>query len=399
MIGEIPGRMPIMSYNKEHLDKKLDNLSIGDHPGQAGSGLGSSRGGTVKGFSGSDVSYTTDYTQKPKTSLLSSSLAEERQIRMDNGAGAFGSTQGGNSNSSKGATNDSKQASFSLEDNGMDVEESLKDEHPEPELLASSVGKEMDGRLIPSSSTISLLSLNTQMNDSDSISLPVNNSGNQALAVRAIINNSNIGNKAAFVDRKNSYTNIIGRHSVKHLNQKRLQPYHKFTSPPPENTPSEMVYHSTSQSIPINTKLSNIPDSPSLDPTSIGGSPSRFWLSSQTPPRSLANSWSRNSRTHLFQMLQPQVLSQQTPQQVSQQVQLPLAPQPTYGTSNANYTTAAKRDGNYSPILNPVMTPCEDPPMTPLYLNGANQPESYFGDFSTSQIEEEKDEQESDEET
>ena len=33
-------------------------------------------------------------------------------------------------------------------------------DHPEPELLATSVGKEVDGRLIPSSSTISLLSLN-----------------------------------------------------------------------------------------------------------------------------------------------------------------------------------------------------------------------------------------------
>ena len=30
-------------------------------------------------------------------------------------------------------------------------------DHPEPELLATSVGKEVDGRLIPSSSTISLL--------------------------------------------------------------------------------------------------------------------------------------------------------------------------------------------------------------------------------------------------
>ena len=33
-------------------------------------------------------------------------------------------------------------------------------EHPEPQLLASSVGKDLDGKLIPSSSTISLLSLN-----------------------------------------------------------------------------------------------------------------------------------------------------------------------------------------------------------------------------------------------
>lgn len=148
-------------------------------------------------------------------------------------------------------------------------------DHPEPQLLATSVGKDSDGQIIPSTSTISLLSLNQD--------IPLNN-------------------------RKNSHTTI--NH---YMNQQRMQHYHKLTSP----------------------EAINIPDSPNLDPVSLHGSPSRFWLTNQTPPRSLSNSLSRTQLNQLFSL------------------------------------GMIKRVG--SPNLVPVQA--QDPPMTPLYLN---ESEGYF---------------------
>ncbi|EGV61281.1 hypothetical protein CANTEDRAFT_116906 [Yamadazyma tenuis ATCC 10573] len=183
------------------------------------------------------------------------------------------------------------------------------EDHPEPTLLATSVGKDLDGRLIPSSSTISLMSLNDQ-HQHLSPNLPQQH-----------------------------------RNSITHLNQKRFETYQRMSSP----TTNEDD-HSTSQSIPINGKL--IPDSPNLDPTSLTGSPSRFWLSSQTPPRSMNNSYKKLS-----------ALSHLSPQ----------------------------HSGGDSPILNPVQTPSEEQPMTPLYLNNNEfyNPTSYFGMNSTENIDEE----------
>ena len=70
-----------------------------------------------------------------------------------------------------------------------------------------------------------------------------------------------------------------------------------------------------------------IPDSPNLDPVSLGGSPSRFWLSSQTPPISTNNSF------------------------------------------KSRPTVALHNNGSSSPVLYPVQTPIEELPMTPLFLN------------------------------
>ena len=163
-------------------------------------------------------------------------------------------------------------------------------DHPEPELLATSVGKEVDGRLIPSSSTISLLSLN------------------QSPSLR----NSTT----------TSYTNL------QHL--QRMQPYHnqKVTTSPADYTHS----FSTSRFIPIQQQPP--PDSPNLAPISLGSSPSRFWLSS--PPKSM------------------------------------------------------NRIGD-EPVIRPVQTPLEEPPMTPLYLNRPNVTRSdYFSRVSTVSEEEER---------
>ncbi|KAL6453116.1 hypothetical protein SBY92_000464 [Candida maltosa Xu316] len=169
----------------------------------------------------------------------------------------------------------------------------MMDDHPEPELLASSVGKEFDGRIIPSSSTISLLSLNQQE-----------------------------------ISRKNSMAS--------YSNLQRLQPYQKLTSPPPPQQQQQQHDYIHSNGIPIQSLP---PDSPNLDPVSLNGSPSRFWLSSQTPPAS--------------------------------------------GVST-------------SPVLNPVQTPIEEPPMTPLFLNSRTD---YFTRVNRlSEAEEEEEEENDDEE-
>ncbi|KAF3993105.1 hypothetical protein FT663_00929 [Candidozyma haemuli var. vulneris] len=223
----------------------------------------------------------------------------------------------------------------------LDVQDTgLTDEHPEPELLATSVGKDIDGRLIPSSSTISLLSLNT---------------------------NGNFGSAATqysgfphILDRKNSHSGLGSRNSLTRLNHQRLQPYHKLASTQESSSPA-------TQSIPMVRNagaMLSAPDSPNLDPTSLGGSPSRFWLGSQTPPKSLSGSYNKRSCTlQLTQLHNTQQLHNTSGS---------IRP----GTSTGSGHTARAFRGDDSPILNPVQTPLEDMPMTPLYLN--SEADSYF---------------------
>lgn len=230
------------------------------------------------------------------------------------------------------------------------------DDHPEPELLATSVGKELDGRMIPSSSTISLLSLN-----SNSI-LSLNNESYQS-------NKPSQFPPPPLLDRKNSFPSMISsRNSITHLSHQRLQPYLKMTSP---NVPLTADFNvSTSpRVIPLSRNQSfyqATPDSPNLDPISVGGSPSRFWLSSQTPPKSLSGS---------LTMTRPQVL-QMTPLNNA-----PSTNQQVHGfnvgsTHAVSKAINIKRTGSDSPVLNPVQTPIEDTPMTPLYLNSERN--NYF---------------------
>lgn len=142
--------------------------------------------------------------------------------------------------------------------------QALTDEHPEPELLATSVGKGIDGKLIPSSLTISLLSLNAN-------SL------------------SSIGQLPQLVDRRNSHGPPL-RTSLTHLHHQRLHPYHKLTLAGQEPTPSIHMVRSSG--------MISAPDLPNLDPTSLGTLPSRFWLGSQTPPKLLSGSYKRSLHGH-----------------------------------------------------------------------------------------------------
>ena len=229
-------------------------------------------------------------------------------------------------------------------------------EHPEPQLLASSVGKDLDGKLIPSSSTISLLSLNQDVP-------PRSNEQSQQ---RQQQQQQQLSLSMTKTSRTTSYSNL-----------QRLQPYQRAatTSPPFQQHHSQQSQVSSRSSPEVvgfqpfamqsnyNTNMllsipGTIPSSPNLDPVSLGGSPSRFWLSAQTPPTPSTN-MSRiqaNSQTVLLQLLQQH-----------------LHFQPQYFVHKTRRGSTNKvATGDDSPVLNPVQTPIEDPPMTPLFLSNTN---------------------------
>lgn len=354
-----------MYTDAEHLDKKLEDLSLVENQlrQNVSDGYGNKRNASSNY---GNIGY--QYTEKPESSLLSSSLAGEKHFRRkETGMGGiyFGSNVDERLEEELELENTEY---YSSKENATC--DDFTDEHPEPELLASSVGKEIDGRLIPSSSTISLLSLNSYMNNELGTSpkaATVSMMSPKAVQTGFSVNNPQFFNQQlAYKDRKGSLTNIKSRNSLTHLNQKRLQTYHTLSSPSPmQSTDIQFLSNSTIQSIPINPKGAvNIPDSPSLDPTSLGGSPSRFWLSSQTPPTSIASSLKRNSRSQLYQL---------------QQIQ---HTQPLFIPNDNNYTTSIRKKGDTSPLLIPVQTPLGDTPMTPLFLNSnnhnSNQVDSYF---------------------
>lgn len=244
------------------------------------------------------------------------------------------------------------------------------DDHPEPSLLATSVGRDGDGRLIPSSSNISLLSLSNNacntpnnqplMGSSTSLSNPPFGTSDLYLQGSKFV----IGVPGQAVpERVNSYTNLRSRHSITHMSQRRLQPYHKMYLPTVPGT-SEFNAVSSPKVIP-NRNHALIPESPNLDPTSLHGSPSRFWLSSQTPPVSLPNSFIKTRDLNLANSFPhstaPIYLVNQDRDRSSHVV-----------SANINIVSC----GGDSPILNPVQTPTGDLPMTPLYLNSDH--DSYF---------------------
>lgn len=355
----------------------------------------------------------------PQESLLTSSLANEK-VSKSNGIQirSLGST-----------SNDSM------------AHDDFVDDHPEPELLASSVGKEIGGRLIPSSSTISLLSLSDkQQQQMQSAQSTIGQQGGQNMGFGANYTltsptmTSNVIGKTPSIPIKTGFVvpsqpqhlNIASGQGIQapmnaynrtssfsHLNQVRMYPYQqRLTSPPPANTNGSGVLSGPAISGPI-TSISNstatssvtlpstpqihdqhasltstqpisirssyqqavphlmayqqqihginvagrVPDSPNLNPTSLGASPSRFWLSSQTPPQSLTHPTSMMAMSHGGgSHTQP----------------IAIGGQARFGGDHF------KSSG--SPVLNPVQTPKEEPPMTPLYLGDLNPTDSAAGE-------------------
>ncbi|CDK26425.1 unnamed protein product [Kuraishia capsulata CBS 1993] len=208
--------------------------------------------------------------------------------------------------------------------------------HPSPELLASSVGNEVDGRLVPSSSTISLLSLSMQQQQQQqqqtdesailSSQIPINftrmSSFNQQQRHQHYQSSSNLTNIASgFSSRRVS------------MNSPGVVQLPSFKTSPREIPPREDF----------------TPDSPNLNPVSLGGSPSKFWLTSQTPPNSLPFLQLQriNSSQHLNSLR---------------------------GVSRGSMN----RGVGASPVLFPVGTPYDGgPPMTPLQLSNQSDYISY----------------------
>lgn len=397
-----------MLFNTEQLDSKLDSLTLGDSYKQENfnknNRSNSENISNITQGTGFVAQSKRSYIDKPKTSLLSSSLAKDQFPHTS--ANALSPTVSERNNNL-----------YMNIDDRMDAESTFTDDHPEPILLASSVGKEIDGRLVPSSSTISLLSLNGQNSGSGCLETTEIDGNGESSAHGNMMSPKNSNNhfagnynyshmtsnttpQTAFMDRKLGHTNITSKNSLTHLNQIRLQPYQRFSSPSSQQTfiQQEITSSTTCQGIPIENKSSTIvPDSPSLDPTSVGGSPSGLWLSSQTPSKPSGDSFTNSSRSQLFHMMQSQ---QQQQEYESMQ---PVGPihsiQPTLQSTNQliynvnasnNYTTTStinylKIDGSTSPVLHPVQTPSEDPPMTPLYLNSNSVSQNdvgYFGNLA-----------------
>lgn len=241
------------------------------------------------------------------------------------------------------------------------------DDHPEPELLATSVGKDLEGRLIPSSSTISLLSLSNNNNNNSTPNITgsigygpssygdshTTLTGKMLQMTPAHPTNVFTNNAAAMTtaDRKSSYGNLRSRNSITHLSQQRLLLYHRTLTP----NVTQMAQFETSPqhgAQPRNPIFA--PDSPSLDPTSLGGSPLRFWLNAQTPPNLMQRI--RNMMAAAAVNEYHALPSNQTqPAQISQ--------------NSVLQAIDIGRRASDSPTLNPVQTPLEEVPMTPLYLN------------------------------
>lgn len=250
-----------------------------------------------------------------------------------------------------------------IKKNEQDKMYSVMDGENSPDLLATSVGKEVDGRLVPSSSSISLLSLNNAGNNA------VNSVGNDSY------NSLGTGSHSVYINNTLDQWHP-SRHQQRVINQHRYpspmiqhsSPYlpglasqgtnlgapatvgprrSSFTSPtfssgatfsqasPGKLKRSDSSNHTTSKSIHMSRRGSrrypqfarsqfpsyqnlqihgrrstqgddfdeDDPGSPSLGPVSASGSPSGFYLTDNSPPSSLRSN-SSNLNTYMAQLQQ-----------------------------------------------------------------------------------------------
>ncbi|RKP29132.1 hypothetical protein METBISCDRAFT_24514 [Metschnikowia bicuspidata] len=254
----------------------------------------------------------------------------------------------------------------------------LRDEHPEPPLLATSVGSDSEGRMLPSSSTISLLSLSNNSNSNNNSIAPNNMNrancscnidGNTSNSMDFPYNSSKLLGQnitLASMERGNSFSSLRSRKSFSYVSQQTLQHYQRMTS---TALPTGVEFPSifSSQNIPLKRNFSSLftSSSQSLDPTSVANSPSGFWSSSQTPP-------GYTSSLGIYKGISTKLggIHHITP--VSGAVGLERQGLLHLGSKHVNI----QRSGSDSPVLYPVQTPLEDMPITPLYLNPDSN--SYF---------------------
>lgn len=282
-------------------------------------------------------SYIRNVANRPKKSLLSSSLAKDGR---DNSASEMNVMT---------IQNRRRPEIFNFGESGSGDKEMVLEDHPEPCLRASSVTNDINGNMVPSLSNISLLSLNNY-----------NGVGNEREVPRT--------STSPGINNANNLINVTPKMkkptSLDYINQQRFPVQSRHPAAHQQTGKDFFSYTATPPSIPINKKAPlGTPDSPPLRPTSIGESPSGFCLSSQTPPRSLSGSYknylaSRKPPSQLLKVFNMSPLMQQN-LFVSRENQ----------RGNKNSLNQMWVDGSRSPCLLPVLTPYEDCPMTPLYLN------------------------------
>lgn len=287
-----------------------------------------------------------------------------------------------------------------------------------PQLLATSLGGDLGGRLVPSISNISLLSLNQQHNQilqptteldtidvtynpHDTSSSRFNNSSHRPFNLQRVpsmqhaqftigssrkssfnsptLQSSQLFNNQARNIRRSS-TNIYQQQQQQQQTQSQVQI--QSTSQPLQIQPQQFSYKvlQTKQPIQIRQKRGSIdeiidePDSPSLGPVSLAGSPSNFLLSHSSPPNSFKSSsllsnlaqqpisrYPNNRSTSRHQPSQIKLLLNKLPEnELSLSIQQPSIP-----LSRADSLTDSI--GGHSPELAPVSTTL--PPMTPLALS------------------------------
>lgn len=191
----------------------------------------------------------------------------------------------------------------------------LTDDHPEPTLEPMSDHKEFAGHMIPSTSNISLLLLNhqtdeklTKLQQMPSMSMGVL-LGTHAPWTSMVSLGSRMGHPTT---------------SLLHRDGSMLENESPF--------------------VPMRSSQLSPPSSPSLDATLVAGSPLRLWLLSHAPP----------IRTNPIRRL----------------LNLSQRPQLALSLSAVSVLTLSRR-GMPSPTLDPVQTPLEELPMTPLNLSSS----------------------------
>lgn len=204
----------------------------------------------------------------------------------------------------------------------------LTDEHPEPILEPVSDHKEFTGHMIPSTSNISLLLLNHQADEKLS---KLQQMPSMSMTVL-------LGTHAPWT----SMVSLGSRtgHAASTL-------LHREGS----------MLENDSPAFPMRSSQLSPPSSPYLDATLVAGSPLRLWLLSHAPP----------IRANPIRRL----------------LNLSQRPQLALSLSAVSVLTLSRR-GMPSPTLDPVQTPIEEPPMTPLNLSSSPSIRPHFLDGFTS---------------
>lgn len=277
----------------------------------------------------------------------------------------------GNDNSATMKGLHHREVSFTLNSSEADKRHTLRKQgsfdspsyngETSPELLATSVGKDSDGVLIPSSSSISLLSLNSSTNKSSFSPHGISEQWRNNLQ-RSMKNQHRypIGTSSSYLSGIPTQPTNMGAPAT--LGTRRSS-----FAKSPVGIPMRKI-NSNTHSIQI--KVGNgrqvrqkhmEPDSPSLGPVSASGSPSCFFLTDNSPPSSLQSNHS-GINLYMGQFTNGQRLSRQGTRHGEQVYGRVPSKRPISRTDSISSSIGGK-----SPDFLPVSSTI--PSMTPLNLS------------------------------